>query len=122
MRYWCAMLTSYVTLSAGESCICSWCCRRSVASVYDYWSSQSFKISNFPIIEHVWGKWCAGIHESASCIRKTNTASQHKVKMTYVGFSSCIGVVWPPLWSSVRVLGYRSGGPSSIPGTTRKKK
>jgi hypothetical protein len=27
----------------------------------------------------------------------------------------------PPLWSSVRVLGYRSGGPGSIPGTTRKK-
>jgi hypothetical protein len=24
-------------------------------------------------------------------------------------------------WSVVRVLGYRSGGPSSIPGTTRKK-
>jgi hypothetical protein len=29
---------------------------------------------------------------------------------------------WPPLWSSglvVRVFGYRSGGPGSIPGTTR---
>jgi hypothetical protein len=29
-------------------------------------------------------------------------------------------VVWSPLWSSVRVLGYRSGGPGSIPGTTKK--
>jgi hypothetical protein len=27
----------------------------------------------------------------------------------------------PPLWSNGRVLGYRSGGPGSIPGTTRKK-
>jgi hypothetical protein len=25
------------------------------------------------------------------------------------------------LWSVVRVIGYRSGGPGSIPGTTRKK-
>jgi hypothetical protein len=25
----------------------------------------------------------------------------------------------PPLWLVVRVLGYRSGGPGSIPGTTR---
>jgi hypothetical protein len=63
MRYWCAMPMSYVTLSAGEWCICSWCCRRSVASVYDYydyWSSQAFKISNFPIIERVWRKCRAG--------------------------------------------------------------
>jgi hypothetical protein len=28
----------------------------------------------------------------------------------------------PPLWLVVRVLGYRSGGPGPIPGTTRKKK
>jgi hypothetical protein len=27
----------------------------------------------------------------------------------------------PPLWSVVRVLGYRSGGPGSVPGTTRKQ-
>jgi hypothetical protein len=25
----------------------------------------------------------------------------------------------PPLWSSVQSSGYRSGGPGSIPGTTR---
>jgi hypothetical protein len=28
---------------------------------------------------------------------------------------------WPPLCLVFRVLGYISGGPGSIPGTTRKK-
>jgi hypothetical protein len=30
-------------------------------------------------------------------------------------------VIRPPLWSVVRVLGYRSGALGSIPGTARKK-
>jgi hypothetical protein len=35
--------------------------------------------------------------------------------MLYVHYDRLCGLV-------VRVLGYRSGGPGSIPGTTRKKK
>jgi hypothetical protein len=33
----------------------------------------------------------------------------------------CVSQGWPPCGLVVRVLGYRSGGPVSIPGTTRKK-
>jgi hypothetical protein len=48
------------------------------------------------------------------------TLSLHLVPSTFFGilfpaFDRLCGLV-------VRVLGYRSGGPGSIPGTTRKKK
>jgi hypothetical protein len=46
-----------------------------------------------------------------------NFALQHKInlKLIYYKFDRLCGLV-------VRVLGYRSGGPGSILGTTRRKK
>jgi hypothetical protein len=42
---------------------------------------------------------------------------------TTLPFLPLVFAVPPPLYGPVvRVLGYRSGGPGSIPGTTRKKK
>jgi hypothetical protein len=43
-----------------------------------------------------------------------NTEHGHILAILYI-FDRLCGLV-------VRVLGYRSGGPGSIPGTTRKKK
>jgi hypothetical protein len=40
----------------------------------------------------------------------------------YVCMYIYIYIYRPPLWSSGQSFGYRSGGPGSIPGTTKKKK
>jgi hypothetical protein len=40
--------------------------------------------------------------------------------IVYYILYSCLGGSGPPLWSSGQSSGYRSGGPGSIPGTTRK--
>jgi hypothetical protein len=42
----------------------------------------------------------------------TNTTINNKLNILYTN--------WPPLCLVVRVIGYRSGGPGSIPGTTKK--
>jgi hypothetical protein len=53
---------------------------------------------------------------------ETNGNRKNGVSMPVCVLFMCGYLMRPPLWSSVRVLGYRSGGPGSIPGTTRKKR
>jgi hypothetical protein len=45
----------------------------------------------------------------------TETVALFYFVLAFINFGRLCGLV-------VRVLGYRSGGPGSIPGTTRKKK
>jgi hypothetical protein len=52
-------------------------------------------------------------------LTKNNITASHPPHFSLILQVSYID--WPPLWLVVRVLGYRSGGPGSIPGTTGKK-
>jgi hypothetical protein len=45
----------------------------------------------------------------------------HPVVLRYCIVSATDGII-KLIYKILRVLGYRSGGPGSIPGTTRKKK
>jgi hypothetical protein len=62
-----------------------------VARIWPHYHSKwNILYSKLTDIWHAWRIWCTGYMLSESCMRKTLTEIQYKVKTTYFHFNSCM--------------------------------